>query len=330
MNGNRGALTGIVDNIQRYTIHDGPGIRTEVFLKGCPLKCKWCSNPESIRPKQEIGITASKCVGAKECGRCLKACPMGENTPLIVEENKVVAVDRGRCTECFACTKECYIKAVRIWGDRMTVEEVMKPVRADRQFYAKSGGGVTLNGGEVTVQWEFAIELLKTCKRENIHTCVETCLYCKPEIIEKFYPYTDLMITDIKMMDAEKHRYYTTKSNELILSNIKKTVEAGIPLVIRTPIVPGINDDDENMCAMAGFISGELHNRVVQVQLLPYMKLGTEKYKSLGIPYPLGEDFKTPQRPVYEARIQELRAILRAHGIPASMGANDKLELKGR
>ena len=320
-----GKTEGIVYNIQRYTIHDGPGIRTEVFLKGCPMHCKWCSNPESINPKREIGVYPVKCMGLDKCGLCLKACPLGERSPLRFEDGRIAGVERSVCTGCMACTQTCYLKALKSWGEVMTVDEVMKVVLADRAFYQKSGGGITLNGGEVTVQWEFAVALLKASKKQLINTCVETSMQCNPDILRAFYHDTDLMITDIKHMDSAVHREYTGGGNEQILSNIVETVEAGVPLIIRIPVIPGINNDEKNITNTARFIAEKLHNKVAQVQLLPYRKMGTEKYESLAQAYPMGEDYKMPEREVWEQDILSLQKLMKSFGVPAAAGSSTKI-----
>lgn len=213
------------------------------------------------------------------------------------------------------------------WGEIKTVDEVMKEVLDDKVYYDQSGGGITINGGEVTVQWEFTLELLKACREQGINTCVETCMYCEPEILEKFYPYTDLFLADIKNMDSQAHKKWSGAGNELILENLIRTAEAGIPLVIRIPILPEINNSEENIRATAEFIVDKLHNRVKQVQLLPYRKMGTEKYASMGIPYPMGEDYKMPPREVWEANIRHLVGIMQEYGVPAVPGSSERIEL---
>jgi pyruvate formate lyase activating enzyme len=319
------AVRGIVCNIQRFTLHDGPGIRTEVFLKGCPMQCKWCSNPESISPKRQHGFYPRRCVGYDKCGLCVKACPLSPASPLVVEQNVIVGAKGAECIHCFACAEACPPHAVMVWGKEMTVEQVMETVRADMAFYRKSGGGITLSGGEVMGQWKFALELLKACKAGDIHTCVESSLLGNPAVLAELCPYTDLLITDIKHMDPERHRAFTGADNRVILSNIRRTVESGVELVIRIPVVPGHNNSEDNIRATAEFISGVLHNRVRQVQLLPYRKLGTGKYASLGLAYPMGGDYVPPERSVWEANILELVALMKSYGVPAVAGSNTRI-----
>jgi len=278
-----GEPAALISNIQKYTIHDGPGIRTEVFFKGCNMRCLWCSNPETIGLKPQLGVYPSKCLSTQKCGYCQKACPLSENTPVCTDENGVLKVVSmaADCENCFKCADVCPGRAIKLWGELMTVDELMKVIEEDRSFYNRSGGGVTLSGGEVMVQREFVELLLKSCKDAGINTCVETALHCPQEQLAAIYENTDIVITDIKHMDTKKHRAYTGVGNELILSNIKHTVEIGKKLIIRIPVIPGHNDDDANILATGEFIRDELQNKVLQVQLLPYRKLGTEKYESL-------------------------------------------------
>lgn len=209
----------------------------------------------------------------------------------------------------------------------MTVKEVMDVVYADRSYFESSGGGVTINGGEVTVQWKFTLAILKECKKNGINTCVETTMLCDQERLDAFYPYVDLMITDMKNMDTEVHKKYCGAGNEIILKNIKHTVEKGIPLVIRIPVIPDVNNSEENIRATSEFIVKELNNKVVQVQLLPYRKMGTEKYDSLQLEYPMGEDYKMPERQVWEQNLLHLAEIMQSYGVPAVAGSSTKIQV---
>ena len=322
-----GEPQGLIFNIQEYTIHDGPGIRTELFFKGCPLRCKWCSNPEGIVATAQLGVRPDKCLSLEKCGYCLKGCPLQENSPIKHDQNGVLsAVNMVEvCKDCLKCADICPSRAITLWGKRYTVPELMKIILNYRNFYLKSGGGVTLSGGEVMLQWEFASLLLKECKKNSIHTCVESALHCPTEHMEAVYENTDLVITDIKHMNSAKHKQFTGVGNELILKNIRRTVELNKPLVIRTPVVADYNNDEENIRAIGAFLRDELGGRILQYQLSPYRKLGTEKYKTLGIPYPMGY-YVPPERQVWEANIRELVSILRTEfGLPAVPGANYKL-----
>lgn len=314
---------GIVFNIQRYTIHDGPGIRTEVFFKGCTLHCKWCSNPESINAKPEVGVYSDRCIGVDKCGYCIDACELFKDSVIEIKDNKIYRIDRDKCNNCLKCADICPANALITWGKKMSVAEVMKVIMADREFYRKSGGGVTLSGGEVLVQWEFARDLLKECKKNYLHTCVESSLHYKTDVLYEIYPYTDLVITDIKHMNSALHQKYTGAGNELILANIKKTVELNMPLVIRIPIIPDHNNSEANIRATAEFIVDELNNRVKQVQLLPYRPLGTEKYASLGLDYPM---HVSVDRKIWEKNILELVDVMKSYGIAAVAGTTTKIE----
>ena len=210
----------------------------------------------------------------------------------------------------------------------MTVDQVMDAIMEDEIYYEKSGGGVTLNGGEVAIQWEFAIEILKACREKGINTCVETSMHCPSDILTKFYPYTDLFFTDIKNMDTEVHKKWSGAGNELILENIIQTSKAGKKMVVRIPVIPQINDSDENMRATAAFLKENTGDSLVQVQLLPYRKMGIEKYNSLGIPYPMGDDYKMQERSVWEANLLRIRDMLRdEYQLPVEAGSSEKIEI---
>jgi pyruvate formate lyase activating enzyme len=322
--GHSGPLEGCVFNIQRYTIHDGPGIRTEIFFKGCPLKCRWCSNPESMHSYPEIGVYSSRCIGIDKCGYCITACPEFGKGTLIREDNRISGINREACSGCLKCADACPSNALMVWGSKFTINSIMKTIMADMDFYKKSGGGVTISGGEPLVQWEFAVELLKECQQNGINTCLESSLHVKPEVLDRAYPFADMIITDIKHMDPVKHREFTGVGNELILNNIAKTVESGKPLIIRIPMVPDHNNDEENINATAKFIIDKLDNRVMQVQLFPYRQLGVEKYKSLGRDYPM-DYLIPPERNVWEKNIKYLVELMISYGINAVAGTTVKM-----
>jgi pyruvate formate lyase activating enzyme len=227
---------------------------------------------------------------------------------------------------CFACAEACPSSAVMRWGKDMCVEELLRIVLADRSFYMKSGGGVTLSGGEVLLQWEFAVALLDACKRNSIHTCVESALHCDEEAVRSVCAYADMLIADIKHMDSARHKALTGVGNERILENLLRVAALGKPLVLRIPVVAGCNNDEENIRATGAFIRDELRGKILQLQLLPYRKMGLEKYASLNEPYPMGEDFIPPERSVWEENILELTELLRGYGVPAVAGSNVKLK----
>lgn len=318
----------LISNIQKYTIHDGPGIRTALFFTGCTMRCLWCSNPETIAFKPQLGAYPVKCLSLDKCALCVKACPE-KGKPLEFDENGVLKAVKtaASCENCQNCADACPPRAIKRWGTLMTVGEMMAEILEDRSFYLRSGGGVTLNGGEVLLQWEAAAMLLEECKKEGINTCVETALNVPGEHMDAVFRFTDLVITDIKHMDTAKHKEFCGAGNELILHNIIKATEQGKKLVIRTPVVPGYNGDEANIRAIGAFIRDTLGGRIVQYQLLPYRKLGIEKYNALGIPYPMG-DYQAPDRSVWEPELIRLADILvTEYGIPAVPGSSHKLAL---
>lgn len=263
---------GIVFNIQRFSVHDGPGIRTTVFLKGCTLNCAWCHNPESIDPKPQLQYFKEKDTG---CKTCEKVCPKG-----IKLQDEIPALN-SNCDACGICAEDCPNDARKIAGKEMTAEEVMEEVLKDKQYYENSGGGITLSGGEPLHQPDFAAELFRLAKEQGLHTTLDTAGNVPWSAFEKVLPYLDLVLLDLKIMDNELHRKYTGHSNTRIHENAKKLFETGIPINIRIPVIGGVNDTVENARATAEFIRG--YDNIIEVKLLPYHSLGLDKAKSIGM-----------------------------------------------
>ena len=310
-------LTGKLYDIQGFSVHDGPGIRTTVFLKGCPLRCPWCHSPESQEFPTELNWMEMRCVGAEACGKCLKVCPEGaislgakkESLKEGVGEITLVTVDRDKCKSCFKCADVCPETALYRCGTEYTVAEVIDRVKRDMPFYKRSGGGVTISGGECLWQPEFTLELLKACKELGIHTAVDTTGYCKWEIIERVLPYTDLFLFDLKQMDPEKHKRVIGVENAIIIENAKKIAKAGGKLQIRIPTIPMFNDFESSYRAFGELIL-ELGDAVEVVQLLPYHNLGVVKWERLGRTGPVLE-----ATPPTEEHMQELKKLLENMGV---------------
>lgn len=311
---------GIVFNIQRYTIHDGPGIRTELFLKGCPLKCRWCSNPESHKAYRQPGVYQTKCIGEETCGSCRTVCERADC--LNFQDGHLVSIDREACTNCMKCTESCPADAIKQWGMELSVEEAMETIRKDRSYYESSGGGVTLSGGEPLVQDRFSAALLRACKEEGIHTCMETTLYADWKVIEEMLPVTDLFIADLKHMDSEAHKIYIGAPNEKILSNLERLSGTGKPIILRIPVIPGVNDSPDNIRASADFILEKLHNRIERLQLLEFMRLGEEKYQSLGMPYPM-KDLDV-DKDAFTEKVKKMAEYFNSQGIRCTAGTATK------
>lgn len=266
--------SGIIFNIQRYSIHDGPGIRTTVFFKGCPLECFWCQNPESQRRKPEIFLDKENCTC---CGLCVAVCPTGASA--LTDGHSVI--ERRKCEGCGDCVEKCINDARTLIGKYVTVNEIVQEVLRDKKYYDNSGGGVTLSGGEPLYQPEFARSILKSCKQSGLHTAIETCGYAPWSTMEKLLEYTDLVLYDIKCIDPKKHRDATRQSNELILENAKKLARC-IPMRVRVPLISGFNDFPQEVRAILNFVKKELGT--VEIDLLPYNKLGECKYRRLDRP----------------------------------------------
>ena len=265
---------GWVSQIQRFSVHDGPGIRTIVFFSGCPLRCQWCQNPENLALSASIGFFADKCIG---CRHCLEVCPTGA----ITLAEGFLHTDLQKCIRCEECCQQCPTEARTISGKQMTVQQVMKEVLRDKVFYQNSNGGVTLSGGEATMQPQFAAEILASCHAENIHTAIETCGYCREKEFLSVIEHTDLVLFDIKHVDPERHRQYTGVSNSLILSNFRR-IAGKKQIIVRIPLIPGFNDDAPTLREIADIC---VQNNVCSVHLLPFHQAGEGKWKAFYLVY---------------------------------------------
>ncbi len=299
-------LKGLVLNIQHFCTDDGPGIRTTVFLKFCSLHCKWCSNPESIGPKPELAYNANKCIGAKACGRCLKA-PAPEGAMYVVDgPDDRVRINWALAADCGEETTElCPSEALYLFGTRMTVDQVLEEVEQDSAFYRDSGGGITLSGGECLLQPDFSAALLAEARNRGITTAIETAGNVPWEFMAKVLPHVDTMMHDHKLTDPERHKKWTGVDNKRIKENFKRAYETfpDVKFIARTPLIPGVNDDEEHIRSVLAFIRP--HPNVIDYQLLPYHRFGESKYGFLGKVYGLA-DF-VPPSPESVAR---LRAII--------------------
>lgn len=312
------SLTGKFYDIQGFSVHDGPGIRLTMFMKGCPLRCPWCHSPESQAFQTELNWMEIKCIGIEACGNCLSVCPQGAITPgrkairgADQKEITLVHVDRNKCDNCGKCESVCTPKALYLCGKDYTVDEIMDRVRRDIPFFKTSGGGVTVSGGECLSQPDFLLEVLKRCKEEGVHTAVDTTGYASWGWYEKILPYTDLFLYDLKNMDSEKHRKVVGVPNERILENAQKIASAGGKFQIRIPVIPMFNDSQNDFQSYGEFISG-LGDAVEVVQLLPYHNMGTVKWERLHREAPVMEVL-----PPSEKKMEKLKKLLEDVGIPA-------------
>lgn len=295
---------GVLFNIQRYSLHDGPGIRTIPFFKGCPLACKWCSNPESQRPQPELIYKKSDCI---RCGKCVDVCKQHALSP-----GNPFFIDRERCIQCGECTQVCPTQALEMKGKRISVSEVMRELQKEENLFRRSGGGITLSGGEPLAQPVFARELLKACKEKGWHTAIETTGFTTKEVIEDVFPWIDLALTDIKAINPTLHEQNTGVNNSRILENLLR-ISFITKVIVRIPVIPGVNDNEEEIRSIADF--ARLMSGVDTIHLLPYHTFGENKYTLLGRIYPMGN-----AKSHSEEKMQNLKKIVEAMGFHCHIG----------
>jgi pyruvate formate lyase activating enzyme len=298
--------SGMVFDIRRFSIHDGPGIRTTVFLKGCPLSCWWCHNPESQQPEQEVMFHPNRCL---RCGACQAACP----NDAISRQEEMFLTNPALCQRCGACVTACPAQARELVGKPMSVPEVMAQIERDIPFFDESGGGVTVSGGEPLMQPRFLQALLTACKQLDLHTVLDTCGYASWKTIEEVRPFVDLFLYDIKLIDNQQHIRYTGAPNTQILSNLQKLAKSGAQIILRAPLIPGINDGEEQLnqvAALARSLPGVQH-----LDLLAYHYAGAGKYDRLSLGYRLAH-----VTPPDAERMEQIARFFRQNGLQVKIG----------
>ncbi|MBN2433572.1 MAG: glycyl-radical enzyme activating protein [Acidobacteria bacterium] len=299
--------TGIIFDIKHYAIHDGPGIRTTVFLKGCPLACRWCHNPEGIAPEPQLLFRAEACL--PDCRRCVAACP----NQAITADGRSIRVDTTRCRACGRCAEACPTEALRLVGRRMSVTDVLREIEKDRVFYDESGGGATFSGGEPLAQPAFLTALLDECRRRGIHSVVDTSGYAPSAVVRKIADRTDLFLYDLKALDPDIHRQTTGQDNRLILENLRLLAREGARVMLRVPYIPGVNDDEESLRHLSALLK-ELRT-IREIALLPFHRGADHKYRQLqqdGEPW--SGDIPDPQDLV------RAKAVLESEGVTVRIG----------
>jgi pyruvate formate lyase activating enzyme len=299
-------IRGLVANIQDYSVNDGPGTRTTVFLQGCPLKCRWCHNVEMTSTRNEVWYSPVLCTS---CRKCIEVCPVSA----LKGYKEKREIDRNACTgeSCFKCVEVCPTHAMKAVAQWMRTEEVLKEIQKHEIFYWRDGGGVTLSGGEPSLQHRFTTDLLRTCQQHAIHSCLETCAYASWDILSEITRYVDIVLLDIKHMNSAKHKWGTGVPNELILENAKKLARAA-HLRIRVPVIPGFNTSEEEMRDIAEFIKA---NGVKEVDLLPYHSYADGKYQMYLKKYEFAKTL-----PPGENQMQGYKAMFEGHGLQVTIG----------
>lgn len=272
-------IEGVIFRIKRFSVHDGPGIRTTVFLKGCPLNCVWCHSPEGIDQKITIWHNPNVCIG---CGKCTLECPESALT-LIKDRKAYIEIDRNRCNLTGNCVDVCPTGAISYTGSKLKVSEIISEIEKDKTFYDNSGGGVTLSGGEPLYQPQFSAGILKACKGQKIHTAIETSLFSDWETVEMISKYTDLFLIDLKISDPAEHKKYTGKTNSTIRENFRKLAKSGTDIIIRIPMVNKITDTQDNLEKISDFVK-EVRSDI-RIEKVPFNPLAENNYKKLGIPF---------------------------------------------
>lgn len=300
------SVTGLITDIKKFAVHDGPGIRTTVFLKGCPLRCLWCHNPETQSTRPQVGYLVSECIG---CGRCVDVCPQGALQ--LTEDGVLRAVER--CTGCGACVEACPAGAMVLYGREMTVAEVIAEVEKDKPFYENSGGGMTVSGGEPLLQPEFCMGLLRTARERGLSRCLDTCGHVPWAVLEAAAAETDLFLYDLKLFDSARHAQATGCGNELILGNLLRLAQAGANVMVRVPVVPGVNATEHDIGEIAAFVADLPGD--IDIELLAYHELGESKFARLGMVYPLA-GLKPPGGELMAA----LARVVESHGVKCTIG----------
>jgi pyruvate formate lyase activating enzyme len=299
------STTGIVSDIKHYAINDGPGIRVTVFLKGCPLRCAWCHNPESISPEREIMYIAGRCI---RCGECVKLCA---HEALVLENGRILC-DRRQCTLCGACAEACPALALDMVGEEISADDLLRIIEKDRPFFEHSGGGATFSGGEPLMQPAFLMELLTACRSRGIHTAVDTSGQCSADDILQAAQLADLFLFDLKLADSQRHRQWTGAGVDLIHANLRRLCESGAQIIYRLPMIGGVNCDRENLAATAALIAS-MPGGNDRIDLLPWHNIAVRKYAQLDRDYAHAASFREPTPQEISAAV----LIFAQHGITA-------------